>query len=276
MKKSISLFLLCGLISSSLLIGCGSQAETTSSSEQQTSPADVQEVSEDEKKAEEIRLAEEQKKAEEERLAEEQRKAEEERLAEEQIIAQEPRNAFLTKNNLTITSQGDFKLPAISASGEDIEIKSYVEIAESTEGCEMGYKNLTCHFIMDTQPEDYNFILDVFDRYTGTVLDLYYKPGIEKDGTKVLPEGAIDLAIDDTNYPLSLGSMGQYDEEGRLHVVLLINCPMSYDGPVFVIGYPSPNTNDSSEQTVEPIYTFDESDEYKSNTPYYCFTLSND
>lgn len=271
MRKHLSLLSTCILLISLILIGCGAQSVPASSTEKQTEPTNIQEdTTEEEKETEEKRLAEEQKKAEEERLAEEQR------LAEEKRIAEEPRNAFLTKNSLTITTQGEFSLPAISASGEDIEINSYVEITESTEGCEMGYKNLTCYFIIDPQPEDYNFMVNMFDRYTGTVLDLYYKPGIEKDGTKVLQEGAIDLAVDGTNYPLSLGSMGQYDDEGRLHVVLLVNCPMSYDGAVFVIGYPDPNTNFSGEQTVEPIYTFDESSEFKANTPYYCFTLTND
>ena len=276
-RSNIYTFASCVLLTTFFLFGCGSSPTNEITADQTTNSTTSVESntpSEEEKKAEEERLAEEQKKAEEQRLAEEQKKAEEERLAEEKRIAEEPRNAFLTKNSITITKQGEFTFPAVSATGEDIMVKSYVEVFESTEGCEIGTKNISCHFVNEAQPDDYNLFIDMFDRYTGIVFDLYYEPGIKLNETEVTPTGSISLAIDDNKYDIGLGSMGDYDDEGRLSIVFLINCPISYDGPVFVIGYPPQNAEYS--ESVDHIYLFDESPEYKENTEYYCFTVSDD
>ena len=206
------------------------------------------------------------------------------------IEADNYRNGWLRDNNIVISGQGDFTY-ITSVSDEmhsdqtigEINVPCHVTIVESTEGCEDGYKEISCTFTSDFSEANNNFwhiTCDIVDRYTGLEI-IRGEEGSSRDFNSgdARGDGYCDynniITFSDNTFDVKKKSEASYNYPIFQNTESIL-CPVDYDGAVFLIGYSAvemqQNRDDSNKYSA---HTYDISRLDSAHT-YYFFTYSND
>ncbi len=204
--------------------------------------------------------------------------------------------SFFEEQGLTITPQGDYDLDTEWMYDEedgksgDTTVPISVEIRETTDGVEPGYKMIVADFRIDFTDKyfyDYgdfyayppegvtNFPsvwVSVFDRYTG----VSFEPG-----DVVIPVEVDGVTYDVTcSFEWNAVAIYEGDVEAADYCTVTVICPEDYDGTVFYIGHGSGGISGVDEGVEldfeKNVYTVDQLPYYVGNGyPYYFFTVDN-
>jgi hypothetical protein len=202
---------------------------------------------------------------------------------------------FFEEQGLTITPQGEYDLDTEwlytdnDTQNGPTTVPFTVEIKETTEGCDEGYKMIVADFGIDYSSKyfyDYGDFfayppegitnhpsswISAFDRYTG----VSFEPG---DNT-VLVE--YEGKTYDVTCTFDWNIVGDYDNGVAAdYCTVTVTCPVDYDGTVFYIGHGSGGDSQIGEgqefDFTAKQYTIDELPYYVTNGfPYFFFSANN-
>lgn len=202
---------------------------------------------------------------------------------------------FFEAQELTITPQGEYDLDTEwlytdnDTQNGPTTVPITVEIKETTEGCDEGYKMIVADFGIDYSSKyfyDYGDFfayppegitnhpsswISAFDRYTG----VSFEPG---DNT-VLVE--YEGKTYDVTCTFDWNSVADYDNGVAADCcTVTVTCPVDYDGTVFYIGHGSGGDSQIGEgqefDFTAKQYTIDELPYYVTNGfPYFFFSANN-
>lgn len=201
-----------------------------------------------------------------------------------------PVPTWLEEHDITITPQGDFTFDSTLMSWDGrilIDMDTFeeqrcealgnVEIYETTDGMEDGYKRVVATFVCDYSAagDDLGYCwASVFDRYTGISLE------VDPDTTyrQASAPGIVPVEIDGQTYELKY----EFESDNSYPVMTLtvsVICPVDYDGAVFYCGCANSQLGDRLENLniASGLFTVDELPYNNSNGyTYYYFTYTND
>ena len=202
---------------------------------------------------------------------------------------------FFEEQGLTITPQVEYDLDTEwlytdnDTQNGPTTVPFTVEIKETTEGCDEGYKMIVAEFGIDYSSKyfyDYGDFfayppegitnhpsswISAFDRYTG----VSFEPG---DNT-VLVE--YEGKTYDVTCTFDWNIVGDYDNGVAAdYCTVTVTCPVDYDGTVFYIGHGSGGDSQIGEgqefDFTAKQYTIDELPYYVTNGfPYFFFSANN-
>lgn len=163
--------------------------------------------------------------------------------------------------------------PDLCANLGEVRIPYTIELSESTDGVEPGYKKVIAKYCEDCTPSHDTIIADwisAFDAYTGYTFETRGDTIMTEGGETLHREGKVEINYNNTTYNVSM-TKDIDNQWPKVYYTVTVICPENYDGVVFQVGGSNAQL-DAAQEAIDfgsKLYRVDELPHWGEGYSYY-------